>query len=212
MSKLTVTGEQRRAEIIDAAASLFDEYGFHRTSTSAIAERTGTAKATVYHYFKSKHDLLFAIHEEWIDELIDGFRARQRDIEDPVELLHQVFRDLLALIDARPGHVRVFFECYRELPGELLAAARTKRDLYEGLVEDTLLRGMRDGTVAWQDPRTATFGLFGMCNWAYQWFHAGGAITTDELALQLWRIYVNGLSARKDGSLTMPGPLTATAS
>jgi TetR/AcrR family transcriptional regulator, cholesterol catabolism regulator len=196
MSRLTVTGELRRAEIIDAAAALFDDHGFHGASTSAIAERSGTAKATVYHYFRSKHDLLFAIHEEWIDGLIDGFRARERDIHDPVELLHQVFRDLLALIDAKPGHVRVFFECYRELPDDLLAEARTKRDLYEGLVEDTLLRGMRDGTVAWQDPRTATFGLFGMCNWAYQWYRPDGALTHTEIADRLFSIFRDGVTPR----------------
>lgn len=194
MSSLTVTGELRRAELLDAAATLFDEFGFHRTATSAIAERAGTAKATVYHYFRAKHDLLFAIHDEWIDELIAGFRARAEEIDDSVELLHAVFRDLLALIDAKPGHVRVFFECYRELPPHLLEAARRKRDLYESLVEDTLLRGMREGAVVWQDPRTAAFGLFGMCNWAYQWYRPGGRLHHSEIADQLFAIFRDGVS------------------
>lgn len=197
MSTLTVTGEIRRAEILDAAAALFDDFGFHRTSTSAIAERAGTAKATVYHYFRAKHDLLFAIHDEWIDNLIAEFREREREIEDPIELLHRVFRDLLALIDSRPGHVRVFFECYRELPDDLLVAARAKRDLYEGLVEETLLRGMREGTVTWQDPRTATFGLFGMCNWAYQWYRPEGRLHHSEIADQLFTIYRDGVALRE---------------
>lgn len=196
MSSLTVTGELRRAELLDAAAALFDEFGFHRTPTSAIAARAGTAKATVYHYFRAKHDLLFAIHDEWIDELIAAFRARAGEIDDSVELLHAVFRDLLALIDSRPGHVRVFFECYRELPADLLETARKKRDLYERLVEEALVQGMRDGAVAWQDPRTAAFGLFGMCNWAYQWYRPGGRLHHSEIADQLFAIFRDGVSVR----------------
>lgn len=201
MSTLTVTGGIRRAEILDAAAALFDEFGFHRTSTSAIAQRAGTAKATVYHYFRAKHDLLFAIHEEWIDELIAAFRRREADISDSVELLHAVFRDLLALIDAKPGHVRVFFECFRELPPDLFELARTKRDLYERLVEQTLLRGMSDGEIAWQDPRTATFGLFGMCNWAYQWYRPGGRLHHSEIADQLFAIFRDGVTGKATPSL-----------
>ena len=107
-----------------------------------------------------------------------------------------MFRDLLALIDRRPGHVRVFFECYRELPAEMLVEARKKRDLYESLVEETLLRGMREGTVAWQDPRTATFGLFGMCNWAYQWYRPGGRLHHTEIADQLFGIFRDGVVPR----------------
>lgn len=196
MPMLTVGGGLRRAEILDAAAELFDEFGYHRSSTSAIAERAGTAKATLYHYFQAKHDLLFAIHDEWIDELIIAFRGRRDTISDSVELLHAVFRDLLALIDAKPGHVRVFFECFRELPPELLAEARLKRDQYESLVEETLLRGMQEGSVRWQDPRTAAFGLFGMCNWAYQWYRPGGRKHHSEIADQLFEIFRDGISVR----------------
>lgn len=200
MPALTLTGELRRAEILDAAAELFEESGFHGTSTAAIAARVGTAKATVYHYFRAKHDILFAIHDDWIEHLIATFRRREAENDDPLELLHAVFRDLLALIDAKPGHVRVFFECFRELPPDLLADARTKRDLYERLVEETLLRGMRDGAVTWQDPRTAAFGLFGMCNWAYQWYRPGGRLHHAQIADQLFAIFRDGAARRPDAA------------
>ncbi len=190
---LTTGGELRRAEILEAAAALFDDQGFHRTSTAAIADRVGTAKATVYHYFKAKHDLLYAIHDEWIDDLLDHFEQRQAETDDSVELLHAVFRDLLSLIHSKPGHVRVFFEYFRELPPDLLAEARVKRDRYEKLVEDTVLRGMQEGTITWQDPRTATFALFGMCNWAYQWYRPGGRLQHAEVADQMFTIFLSGV-------------------
>lgn len=193
---LTASGEMRRAEIIEAAAYLFDELGFHRTSTAAIADRIGTAKATVYHYFKAKHEILYAIHDEWIEGLLSLFETRQAESADSREMLHAVFRDLLFLMHTKPGHVRVFFEYFRELPPELRASARIKRDRYEGLVENTVLSGMQEGLIAWQDPRTATFALFGMCNWAYQWYRPGGRLGHAEVADQLFTIFLSGVEVR----------------
>lgn len=193
---LTASGEIRRAEILEAAAALFDELGFHRTTTAAIADRVGTAKATVYHYFRAKHDILHAIHDEWIDELLQRFEATEATSSDPVEVVRSVIRDIVGLIAERPGHVRVFFEFFRELPPDLLASARVKRDRYEELVESAILRGMKEGVIAWQDPRTASFALFGMCNWAYQWYRPGGRLTQEEIADHLFRIFMTGVASR----------------
>ncbi|MFB2579798.1 TetR/AcrR family transcriptional regulator [Herbiconiux sp. P15] len=193
---LTASGELRRAEILEAAAALFDELGFHRTTTAAIADRVGTAKATVYHYFRAKHDILYAIHDEWIDELIALFEATRSRTDDPVRIVHAVTRDIVALIDEKPGHVRVFFEYFRELPPELQVSAKVKRDAYEALVESAILQGMKDGSIAWQDPRTASFALFGMCNWAYQWYRPGGRMSPGEVSDQLFTIFMSGVGSR----------------
>jgi AcrR family transcriptional regulator len=194
---LTASGELRRAEILEAAAALFDELGFHRTTTAAIADRVGTAKATVYHYFRAKHDILYAIHDEWIDELLALFEATTATTDDPVETIRAVTRDIVQLIDQKPGHVRVFFEYFRELPPDLRASAKVKRDRYEELVEAAVLRGMQQGSMAWQNPRTASFALFGMCNWAYQWYRPGGELTHDEVSDQLFQIFMSGVGSRR---------------
>ena len=190
---LTATGEQRRAEIIEAAAYLFNELGFHNTSTAAIADRVGTAKATVYHYFKAKHEILYEIHDLWIDGLITLFETRTRETENTEAILHSVFRDLLFLMHSKPGHVRVFFEYFRELPPDLQIAARIKRDRYEELVEATISKGMLEGLIVSQDPRTASFALFGMCNWTYQWYRPGGRLGHVEVADQLYEIFMSGI-------------------
>lgn len=51
--------QERRSEILDAAASIFAERGFDGTSTSAIAVKCGVSKALLYHYFTSKEEILF---------------------------------------------------------------------------------------------------------------------------------------------------------
>lgn len=56
-----VRTDEKRREIVDVAAHLFEEHGFERTSMSMIAERLGGSKATLYGYFKSKEQLLAAV-------------------------------------------------------------------------------------------------------------------------------------------------------
>lgn len=192
---LTPKGERRRQAILDRSAVLFDELGYHRASLAQIAAAAKMTKANVYHYFPAKHDILFAIHDEWIDDLVANFRRSASAYPDPVELLHSVMRDLLFLMHTRRSHVRVYFEYLRELPPDLQARARAKRDEYEALVEGTVANGVERGEFIRTSPRVATFGLFGMCNWAYQWYRPGGPLTHQQVADELFRIYMGGLAA-----------------
>lgn len=51
----------RRAQILEAAASLFAEKGFHRTTTRDIAEAADVSEGTLYNYFDNKEDMLIGI-------------------------------------------------------------------------------------------------------------------------------------------------------
>lgn len=51
----------RMEQILDSAAHLFAERGFHRTTTKDIAEAADVAEGTIYNFFETKNDLLFAI-------------------------------------------------------------------------------------------------------------------------------------------------------
>src|SRR6202012_1971689 len=48
----------RRAEIASAAAALFRERGYRRTSLAGIADAIGTERASLYYYFSTKEEIL----------------------------------------------------------------------------------------------------------------------------------------------------------
>ena len=56
--------EDRREQILDAAVRVFAEKGFDRATNKDIASEAGITPGLIYHYFKSKEDLLRAILEE----------------------------------------------------------------------------------------------------------------------------------------------------
>ena len=77
--------EARRAQIIDAAARVFAEKGFHRATTREIASAAGVSEGTIYNYFDSKADLLIGIMARLaeLEQLdVELTQALQGDVKD----------------------------------------------------------------------------------------------------------------------------------
>lgn len=64
MPRVTKPAQERRQEIIETAGGLFIENGFDRTQVSDIAKRMQVAQGLVYHYFRSKAEILYAVIDE----------------------------------------------------------------------------------------------------------------------------------------------------
>ncbi|GAA5122412.1 TetR/AcrR family transcriptional regulator [Alloalcanivorax gelatiniphagus] len=193
--KLTRKGEQRRNEILEASAELFDRCGYHQATIALIAEEIGTTKANVYHYFKAKHDILFASHEAWIEDLISRFDEDIAPLENAEEQVRMVIQHVVDIVAERRSQVRVYFEYLRELPDDLRRLADQRRDEYTERVEGILARGMANGDVRDMPLRVTTFGLFGIVNWTYQWYRPGGAQTPEQVADQIFEMFWRGIAA-----------------
>lgn len=64
--KITVS---RRDKVLKTALLLFRQNGLHGVPVSAISEQSGVAVGTIYHHFKSKEELIFALYSDVIDQL-----------------------------------------------------------------------------------------------------------------------------------------------
>lgn len=192
---VTPASGARRDEIVREAAALFDGRGYHATSMEDIAEAVGVRKPTLYHYFRSKDEILFWIHEEFIELLIGRQERRLQTPMSEDQLILEIMADILELMETHRGHVRVFFEHHRELPAEQHAAIAAKRAQYQQMVSDAIQRGIDRDALRPVDVQLATLALFGVCNWAYQWYRVGGRLRTREIAYQFWDMLLHGLVA-----------------
>jgi AcrR family transcriptional regulator len=190
-----MTADERRQQIIDKAAALFDSESYSSTSMDDIAAAIGIAKPTLYHYFPSKAQILFDIHEELIDTLLARHEERVRKHLRPREWLLEIMEDILEFMQTRPGHMRVFFEHYRELPEEQRDIIQVKRDHFQEILEDLLAEGVRVGDFRPMDVRLTSFEIFGACIWAYQWYVPGGRLETQEIARYFWNNVINGIGS-----------------
>ena len=91
--------ETRRQAILDAAAEVFQETGFERTTMAAICERLGYSKATLYNYFASKEELFSAVVFEATEaEFQATLEALDATVTDMTEALQKFGRGLLTLL------------------------------------------------------------------------------------------------------------------
>jgi AcrR family transcriptional regulator len=186
---------ERRDEIVTVAAQLFDESSFAGVTMDDIAKRIGIAKPTLYHYYASKDEILHAIHEEFIELLLERHEAREGSGLRPEQLLLEAMADILELMQTHRGHVRVFFEHHRELTPDARNAIRGKRDQYEQLIEQLIVDSVDRNAFRPVNPRLATLAVFGMCNWAYQWYRSSGAVRPREIAYLFWNYIVFGFAS-----------------
>jgi len=104
--------EDRREEILRAAREVFREHGFEAAKVSAIADRAGIAKGTVYLYFSSKQAILEALcgyYRSMMAEVItpalanpDSRQALKNAVHAALELAKRE-RDLVKLLDLQIG-------------------------------------------------------------------------------------------------------------
>ena len=91
--------ETRRQAILDAAAVVFQETGFERTTMAAICERLWYSKATLYNYFASKEELFSAVVFEATEaEFQATLEALDTTLADMTEALQKFGRGLLTLL------------------------------------------------------------------------------------------------------------------
>ena len=192
-----MSADERRQQIIDKAAALFDSGSYSSTSMDDIAAAIGIAKPTLYHYFPSKGQILFDIHEELIDRLLARHEERVERNPRPREWLLEIMEDILEFMETRPGHMRVFFEHLRELPEEERDIIRVKREHFQAILEDQLVQGVKSGDFREMDVRLTSFEIFGACIWAYQWYEPGGRLRTDEIARYFWNNLIQGIGAQE---------------
>jgi AcrR family transcriptional regulator len=73
--RVTKSPDERRQDLLDAALSVFAAKGIPRTTVADIAEAAGVAKGTFYLYFDSKENLVGALKEGFVDEILDHASA-----------------------------------------------------------------------------------------------------------------------------------------
>lgn len=190
----TAAHDEKRIEIIEHCATLFDRVGFHGTSMQMLADEVGLGKPTLYHYFASKNDILYEMHQLHIDALINGLGVDNGDHADPAELLERACALTLREIAEHPGYVRAFMDHYTELEGKQRTEMRKRRKEYLSRITKIITTGIAEGKFRKLDEQITTLAFVGMCNWAYKWYPPMAAENPPEkMAKTLCDIFLGGL-------------------
>jgi AcrR family transcriptional regulator len=191
---MTAAHDDKRQQIIARCADLFDAGGYHRATMQMLADEVGLGKPTLYHYFRSKTEILYAIHQQHIAALIDGLDSERRRGASQDELLVHACRDIIEEIAEHPGYVRAFFEHYGELDEPKRTDIRKRRQEYFAKICSIIKSGIAAGLFRKCDVEITAFGFLGMCSWAYQWYPTmTEKVAPQQLAETLCDTFLKGL-------------------
>jgi AcrR family transcriptional regulator len=185
-----------RADIIEAATRVFSRRGYHDASMIEIAEEVGMRKPSLYHHVRKKEDLLFAIHEQLIDELIEETMAVLSAAQSPAENVRNVLRVSMSFVARRRDGVAVFLQERRAFSGERWSELVVKRDFYEKMVSRVIAEGVSSEAFIDVPPQIATRAVLAMANWGYTWFDPHGELSADAVSDIFARIALQGLLSR----------------
>ena len=162
--------DNRRAQLMDAAAALICRHGYHATSMRDIARATDMLPGSIYYHFASKEALLVAVYAEGVRRIAERVDASVAGAEDPVARLEAACVAHLEMLLADSDYAQVVV---RVLPADVPAVGArltALRDDYE--------RRFRRLVDALELPvgrrRYARLTLLGALNGARTWYRPGG--------------------------------------
>lgn len=160
--RLTARGERRRHQLMEAAAALFAEKGYHATSVADIVRHEGVGKGVFYWYFSSKEELFSEILRHGMTGLRQAQAHAIAGLDDPLSRIEQGIRatlryyidhqELFGLFEMAASD-ETFAPLLRR--GQETAVADTIRHLKDGIVE---------GRVRDADPHTLAHCIIGVTN------------------------------------------------
>ena len=187
----------RREEIIDTSARVFARQGYHATGIAELCTVNGLGKGAFYHYIASKEELLAAIHDRVMDEVMVGADRVGAAGGSPSEQLTMLGHELLDVIHRYPDHVWVFLHEFPALTGERAEQFRERRGEYEGRVEAVFRAGVDAGEFRELDPWLTTRAWLGMHNYTYLWMRPDGPLSSHAVAKRFADIFIGGIAAEK---------------
>ncbi len=154
MARTPKVVEDRREQIIEAAVRVFAQKGFDKATNKDVAQEAGITAGLIYHYFKSKEDLLKAALEgNSPEQLLRSFPSQILELS-PEEMLRFVAQQLLSAAERESfvQLIRIYLPEMIYNPGIAPLGLPMIHDVVE-ILEDYLTKKMDSGELRRMDAR-----------------------------------------------------------
>jgi len=194
------SSSSRAEEVLLEAAKFFSERGFEGTTVGEISSATGLTKGGLYHYIKSKEDLLYQIMCFAMKGLEENVVRPVTAIADPEEQLRQLVKLHIGQIAAAKGILTILSEETQSLtPEHRKDILRYKREHYE-FVRDILQRLRKQDRLRTEvDTTVATFSILGMILFFARWYRADGRMSSERIGEEIASLALNSILSSAKG-------------
>jgi AcrR family transcriptional regulator len=172
----------RRMELVRAAAKLFRDQGYERTTVRDLGNAVGLQSGSLFYHFRTKEEILVAVMALGITattEQLSEAIARARSPRDKLSALFHVH--LNSLLGDNQAALEVMLYEWRSVSAAAKPGLIVLRDRYEALWQEVLDEVAAAGLVK-QDTRLLRRTLLGSLHWSVQWYKSEGELSVDALA------------------------------
>jgi AcrR family transcriptional regulator len=199
--------DQKLELILRASARIFAEKSYHSTSMRDISRATDVSLAGLYHYCKSKEELLFLIQDHCFGRVLQRLEERLQGESEPIAKLRIFIDNHLSFFAANMAEMKVLSHEAESLAGDLHEHVSTRKRQYTrrarkiiSEVQQVAISSQRtprrDGQLKRNarpvDTTVATYALFGMMNWIYNWYDPRGKLSVSQLVDNITRLFLSG--------------------
>lgn len=185
-----------REDILEAAAQVFRQKGFHGASMADIAGAVNLQKASLYHHVSSKQEILLALLDHALELLFERIsEVSSQPIPADRKLRKMVGAYLRILAENSDVAAVLLFE-HRSLERKLRTRHIPNRDRFEVLWREVLTEGVRAKLFRCDDPALTARAMLGILNWTLTWYRPDGDLTIDQIADQYADLLLKGLLKR----------------
>src|SRR3979409_185400 len=210
--------DQKLELILRTSARIFAEKSYHSTSMRDISRSTGVSLAGLYHYCKSKEELLFLIQDHCFGRVLQRLEERLQGESDPIAKLRIFVDNHLSFFAANMAEMKVLSHEAESLAGDLHEHVSTRKRQYTRTARKILSEVQQATTSSARPPRrngqikrdlkpvditVATYALFGMMNWIYNWSDPRGKLSVSQLVDNITRLFLSGFLSRANESLAL---------
>jgi AcrR family transcriptional regulator len=185
--------EDRKKDILKAAAILFARKGYSETLLEDIAEQCGMKKSSLYHYHRSKHAILHGLISWKIEDLAWKVEAAVEQAQNPKDKLHAFTQTLVSEYIRVPEEVTVLLTQMRYLNRPAMRSVIVIQDRIINRAV-LLIQALRPEVEITRKKITALAMMyFGMTNWIHVWYKPSGSIKPAELSALIVNTFVSGV-------------------
>jgi AcrR family transcriptional regulator len=178
--------------IIDEAAAIFYQNGYKNTSLQEVANKLDVTRPALYHYFKSKEEIILAIIDEVIAKTKSYFAPLCESNLSAERKFQTLVNNHIQLVLENKMKMGIFFEEQKVLPPHLIAEAKAFIDTYYKTAANWYTEGVTNGSFIEINPTIAVQTILGSCNWAYKWYQPDGELPSNDIADYMCSMLLKG--------------------
>lgn len=189
--------EAKRQAVLQTAAQLFNERGFHATSLDDIAERLHVSKPTLYYYIKSKDDILLECVRAALVMMHEGIEAVRQDGGRALDQLIACMRIYAGIVTEDFGKCLILIG-EDPLPPPQKKELRQLKAGIDAQFRRLIAAAIDEGSVANCNPKLAGFVLGGALSWIGRWYREDGEMSAEEVIKETITLLLLGIQATDD--------------